>query len=106
MNIKKHLKTLKLMQGNLEDVYRIYPDGSIRTATLTESMNRGWYALAKPLPGAAHKYKGLFGSEFLKVGSMREAIDLRDKMAPSAKPIEAEYSESKCSESDSLPILL
>ena len=84
MKLHEELNALRDKQRRIKDGYRLFHDGSIKTATVTESLDTGWYVLARPVPGASRSFRNHFpGSPqglFLKVESMREGIAIRDKM--------------------------
>lgn len=106
MSLTNKIETLKARQDEIGDGYRIFFDGSIKTATITDSLEQGWYALAKPVAGAAHGLAHLFdGLEYLKTDGMRESIELRD-MIISEVSVSDRIPEVKSFESGSLPSLL
>jgi len=80
MKLFEDLANLKKAQATTDDGYRLYCDGSIKTATVTDSLELGWYCLASPIPGAFNMFRTYFKCEFLKTEGMRESIALRDKM--------------------------
>lgn len=84
MDLHEELTRLRDRQRHIEDGYRLFHDGSIKTATITNSLETGWYILAKPIAGASHSFRRYFQQHpqgiFLKVEGMREAIALRDRM--------------------------
>ena len=84
MDLHEELRALQTRQRKIDDGYRLFHDGTIKTATVTNSLETGWYVLARPIPGASRAFRHLFPASrqglFLKVEGMREAIELRDKM--------------------------
>jgi len=84
MDLHEELRELLGKQRKISDGYRLFHDGSIKTATVTDSLETGWYILARPVPGASRAFRKSFPRNtqglFLKVDGMREAIAIRDKM--------------------------
>lgn len=84
MDLHTELRELQSSQRNIKDGYRLFYDGSIKTATVTDNLETGWYVLARPVPGASIAFRSYFPGTphglFLKVEDMREAISIRDKM--------------------------
>ena len=84
MDLHEELKELHGKQLKLNDGYRLFHDGSVKTATVTDSLGTGWYILARSIPGASRVFRSYFPGNaqgiFLKVESIREAISIRDRM--------------------------
>lgn len=84
MSLYDNLRDLRNKQPLITDGYRLFHDGTIKTVTLTDSLEKAWYVLAKSIPGASHSFRRHFiaSSEglFLKVDGIRDAITLRDRM--------------------------
>ena len=84
MDLHEELQALKTRQRKIDDGYRLFHDGTIKTATVTDSLEAGWYVLARPIPGASRAFRHYFPASqqglFLKVAGMREAIEVRDRM--------------------------
>ncbi len=84
MSLHEELQGLRDRQRSIDDGYRLFHDGTIKTATITESLEPGWYVLARPVAGASIAFRRYFHSSpqglFLKVEGMREAISVRDRM--------------------------
>ena len=83
MAIHAELKELASAEP-AEDSCRLFFDGSIKTVTLTESGEMGWYVLARPVSGASKSFRRYFVQRtegiYLRVSGPREAIALRDGM--------------------------
>lgn len=84
MSLHEELRGLLEKQRKIRDGYRLFHDGSIKTATVTDSLETGWYILARPVAGASRSFRKYFPGNaqglFLKVEGMREGIAIRDKM--------------------------
>lgn len=84
MSVHEELSSLQGEQRDISDGYRLFHDGSIKTATVTDSLETGWYILARPVPGASRLFRRFFPGKpqglFLKAESMRAAISIRDQM--------------------------
>ncbi len=84
MTLYEEMQALREKQRVIEDGYRLFHDGTIKTATVTDSLEPGWYILARSIPGASIAFRSHFAPEpeglFLRVEGMREAIALRDRM--------------------------
>lgn len=81
MNLHQELETLIAGQANIQDGYRLYYDGSVKTVTITESLDTGWCVQAGPIPGAAALIQSCFSEDkYLKVDDLRTAIALRDRI--------------------------
>lgn len=82
MSINEELKALKFEQSTICDEYRLFHDGTIKMASLTDSGQMGWYVVAKPIPGMSFAYRRYFKTQgdgvFLNVPTLREAVSLRD----------------------------
>ena len=79
MKLHEELKELRSKQREINDGYRIYHDGSIKTMTITDSEEEGWYILARPIRGASVIFRKYFpttpqGSKFMMTKDLREAI--------------------------------
>lgn len=108
LSLQDKLNTLQSVQSNIQDGYRLYSDGSIKTITITESSETGWYLLARPVSGAATVFLSFFPDGFLKTNSMREAIDVRDDIirAMSNDRRSTAEKELKSNSDDALPSFL
>lgn len=81
MNLHQKLEALGAGQDRIPDGYRLYYDGSVKTATITESFETGWCVQAGPIPGAAALIQSCFSEDkYLKVDDLRSAIALRDRI--------------------------
>lgn len=83
MKLHEQLIDLAERQDGITDGYRLYSDGSIKTATVTDSLEPGWYALASKIAGANVFHRFFPATErgrFLKVDGLREAISVRDAL--------------------------
>jgi hypothetical protein len=83
MNVKEAIILLLERQSETLDLYRLFQDGSIKSATTTLSVERGWARVAGPVPGAAREFLDIFRNsdiEFVKIETLREAIEVRDMM--------------------------
>lgn len=83
MNATCEIESLIENQESIRDTYRLFQDGSIKHATVTSSLEKGWAGVAGPVPGAAREFRSLFqvsGEEFVKVEDLRKAIAVRDLM--------------------------
>lgn len=84
MKLHEELLALGDEQSEILDGYRVFHDGTVKTATTTESGDRGWYVLAMRIPGVPASIRRFFPKHsdgaFLKVRSLRDVITLREKM--------------------------
>jgi hypothetical protein len=84
MTLHEEMQALREKQRVIGDGYRLFHDGTIKTATVTDSLEPGWYILARSIPGASIVFRHHFEADaeglFLRVEGMREAIALRDRM--------------------------
>lgn len=87
MSVHSKLRELQRGQSEIKDGTRLFHDGSIKTQSLTDSGEIGWYVLAGPVQGAGLSFKRYFSAHedgmYLKAESVREAISIRDGMLSS-----------------------
>lgn len=87
MSVHLELRKLQKVQSEVRDVARLFHDGSIKTQTLTDSGQVGWYVLAGPIQGAGLSFKRYFTAQedglYLRAEGVREAISIRDGMLTS-----------------------
>ena len=80
--IHSKLQYLATCQQSVDDGTRLYHDGIIRVSTVAEGGGIGFALIAQRVPGAAkligHYFEG--DESFLKMESLREAIELRDEI--------------------------
>ena len=84
MDLHEEFRELRENQPSADDGYRLFHDGTVKTARITSSLETGWYVLAGSIAGVSRAFRHYFPSSadglFLKVGGMRQAIAIRDKM--------------------------
>lgn len=108
-NLQETLINLRSRQNSIQDGYRLYKDGSIKTITITESLETGWHRLANSVPGSAALIYPFFPNEFLKTDSMREAIAIRDeiiKYMADTRSLSSDSGSAPNLNTDKLPVLL
>lgn len=80
--IHSKLHHLATCQQAVDDGTRLYHDGIIRVSTVSTRGGIGFALIAQRVPGAAkligHYFEG--DEKFLKMESLREAIELRDEI--------------------------
>ena len=84
MDLHEEFRELLKRQSSIIDGYRLFHDGTVKTARVTDSLETGWYVLAGPIAGVSRAFRHYFPASadglFLKVEGMRQAIAIRDKM--------------------------
>lgn len=80
--IHSKLRHLATCQQAVDDGTRLYDNGIIRVSTVAKRGGIGFALIAQRVPGAAkligHYFEG--DEKFLKIESLREAIELRDEI--------------------------